>query len=164
MKTLLASFFTVLTLQLSSITYTAPTPEFKPRIEVSAVYIEHKDHILLLHRHEHKSEGNKWGIPGGKVKKNETPLQAAIREVQEETGFDISHQDIQHVQTVYIEYNESDHFIYHMFRTRLQGNPGAVKINYQEHKGFTWVTPEDSLNMDLLQDEDPCIRLAYFNQ
>lgn len=49
-----------------------------------------------------------------------------------------------------------------MFRTQLQGDPGAVKINFDEHKGFTWVTPSDSLKMDLLQDEDPCFRLIYF--
>jgi hypothetical protein len=49
-----------------------------------------------------------------------------------------------------------------MFRTKLIEDPGQVKINFNEHKGFTWVTPEDGLNMDLLQDEDPCFRLVYF--
>lgn len=70
---------------------------------------------------------------------------------------------IEGVGTVYIEYNENDHFVYHMFRTRLIDNPEAVKINFNEHKGFTWVTPADGLKMDLLQDEDPCFRLVYFS-
>ena len=38
-----------------------------------------------------------------------------------------------------------------MFRTQLQDDPGEVKINFNEHKGFTWVTPSDGLKMDLLQ-------------
>lgn len=32
----------------------------------------------------------KWGFPKGKIAKGETELQAAVREVQEETGFDFS--------------------------------------------------------------------------
>jgi len=163
MKNLLLSIITLLlTTQLSAVIYLEPTPQFKPRVEISAVYIEHNENILILHRQNNKSQGNKWGIPGGKVEKNETPLQAAIREVKEETGYDISKQQIEDLGTVYIEYNEKDHFVYHMFRTQLIDNPEAVKINFKEHKGFTWVTPADGLKMDLLQDEDPCFRLIYF--
>lgn len=147
---------------LSSTVYLTPSPCFKPGVEISAVYITFQDKILLLHRQDNKSQGNKWGIPGGKVEKNETPLQAAIREVKEETGFDISGQKIENLGTVYIEYSPTDHFTYHMFRTALQDQPGDVKIDFNEHKGFTWVTPSDALKMDLLQDEDPCIRLVYF--
>ena len=145
------------------VVYQKPTPQFTPRVEIAAVFIENGDKILLLHRQDNKSQGNKWGIPGGKVDKGETALQAAIREVKEETGYDISNQPIDSLKTVFIEYDDKDHFIYHTFRTHLQGDPGAVKINYAEHKGFTWVTPADALKMDLLKDEDTCIRLVYFH-
>lgn len=45
--------------------------------------------ILALYQHQflftkHKERGIEW--PGGKVEDNETPLQAAIRELGEETG------------------------------------------------------------------------------
>lgn len=162
MKKIFAIFLILLTTQGSAIVYLKPTPQFKPRIEISAVYIENNNQILLLHRQDNKSQGNKWGIPGGKVNKGETPLQAIIRETQEETGYDIANQPIENLGTVYIEYNEKDHFTYHMFRTQLHGDPGTVKIDFNEHKGFTWVTPADGLKMDLLQDEDPCFRLIYF--
>lgn len=161
MKKLLTLLAVFIFTQLSAVIYMEPIPQFKPRIEIAAVYIEHHDCILLLHRQNHKSQGNKWGIPGGKVDKGETPLQAAIREIKEETGYDISNQPIEDLGTVYIEYNEKDHFKYHMFRTKLKGDPGAVKINFNEHKGYTWVTPADGLKMDLLQDEDSCFRLVY---
>lgn len=161
-KLLLSTIILFLTTQLSAVIYLKPTAQFKPRVEISAVYLEYNENILLLHRQNNKSQGNKWGIPGGKVEKNETSLQAAIREVKEETGYDISKQQIEHVGTVYIEYNETNHFVYHMFRTQLTDNPADVKINFKEHKGFTWVTPADGLKMDLLQDEDPCFRLVYF--
>lgn len=141
--------------------YLEPTQQFKPCIEVAALFIESNGLVLLLHRQENKSQGNKWGIPGGKIGKNETPLQAVIRETEEETGFIFYKEAIENLGAVYIEYSETDHFVYHMFRTQLQEDPGAVKINFKEHKGFTWVTPADGLKMDLLQDEDPCFRLIY---
>ena len=163
MKKLLALFFLLIT-KLSATIYLEPTPQFKPCVEVATVYIEYDSQILLLHRQNNKSEGNKWGIPGGKVEKNETPLQAVIRETKEETGFDISNQAIETLKTVYVEYNEKNHFVYHAFSTQLQGNPGSVKINFDEHKGFTWVRPVDALKMNLLQDEDACIMKNYFPQ
>ncbi len=162
MKRILAGFLIAFTTQMSAVVYQQPTPQFKPRFEIAAVYIEYDGQILLLHRQPNKSQGNKWGIPGGKVNGGETALQAGIREIREETGYDISKQEIENLGTVYIEYDETLHFLYHMFRVQLQDDPGAVKINFEEHKGFTWVTPADGLKMDLLQDEDPCFRLVYF--
>jgi len=99
-------FFTFLIFfvnQASALIYQQPTSQFKSRVSIAAVYIEHDDKILLLHRQDNKSQGNKWGIPGGKVDKGETPLQAAIREIKEETGYDISKQVIENLKTVYIE-------------------------------------------------------------
>ena len=116
---------------------------------------------MLLHRQESKSQGNLWGIPGGKIDKGETPLQAVIREIKEETGYDVSNQPIENLGTVYIEYNDKDHFTYHMFRTQLVDDPAAVQINFLEHKGFTWVTPQDSVKLELIQDEDACFKLIY---
>lgn len=43
-------------------------------------------HVLLV-----QSYRSSWGFPKGKVNKDEPPYQCAIREVYEETGFDISH-------------------------------------------------------------------------
>ncbi len=153
--------FGLLVTKLSATIYLEPTPQFKPCVEVATVYIEYNGQILLLHRQNNKPQGNKWGIPGGRVEKNETPLQAVIRETKEETGFDISNQAIETLKPIYIEYNEKNHFVYHAFRTQLQGNPGSVAINFDEHKGFTWVNPADALKMDLMQDEDVCILKDY---
>lgn len=162
MKKLLL-FFILLIAKLPATIYLEPTSQFEPSVEVATVYIEYKGQILLLHTQNEKFQGNKWGIPGGKVEKNETPLQAAIRETKEETGFDLSNQLIETLKTVYVEINEKNHFVYHRFRTALQGDPSKVKINFREHKGFTWVTPADALKMDLLQDEDACIIKDYFS-
>jgi 8-oxo-dGTP diphosphatase len=145
---------------LHSTIYLAKPENFQPKIEVSACFLEYEDKILILHRQEHTSQGNLWGIPGGKLNKGESPLQAVIREVLEETNFDIAKQPIIYLGKVYIKYPTFD-YIYHMFKCQPTELPGSVKIDFKEHKGFTWVTPEDALKMELMLDEDACIKLIY---
>lgn len=44
-----------------------------------------KREVLLQRR----GDSNKWGFPGGAIEIGETPQMAAIRELKEETGFDV---------------------------------------------------------------------------
>ncbi len=161
MKTSLFLLCFVFTLSLHGAVYRTPTEQFKPRLEIATLYIEYQDQILLLHRQNHRPEGNAWGIPGGKVEKGETPLQAVIRETREETGFQFPEKSIEKVETLFIEYDATHHITYHMFRVKLEGDPSAVKINFEEHKGFTWITPKDALKLNLMKEEDTCFKLTY---
>jgi 8-oxo-dGTP diphosphatase len=45
-----------------------------------------KGQVLLLKRNKDQHCGGLWSFPGGKVEINESSQQAAIRELQEETG------------------------------------------------------------------------------
>ena len=45
--------------------------------------------ILLQHRAPWVHNGDTWGIPGGARDSHETPLEAALREANEEIGIDI---------------------------------------------------------------------------
>src|SRR3569832_953847 len=134
--------------------------DFHPKVEVVGCFLEHEDKILLLHRQEYTSQGNLWGIPGGKLEQSETPIAAAIGETLEETGFDLSQQQIIDLGKVYIKYPTVD-YIYHMVKSKPFEAPGTVRIDFAEHKGFTWDTSEDALKMHLMLDEDACIKLVY---
>ena len=50
------------------------------------VYIEKSGKILMIHRQKKDEHEGLWLAPGGKMEKNEAPVETAIREVREETG------------------------------------------------------------------------------
>lgn len=163
----ISSLFSLLFLCVAAsspaIVWTERPADFQPRVEVSACFLERDDHqVLFLHRLDNKSQGNTWGIPGGKVEKGEAPLQAVVREIKEETGLVISPDLIKHVGTVYITNTCRNQvsYVYHMFKASYNGTR-AITIDSNEHKGFTWVTPSDALKMQLMDDEDACILLTY---
>ena len=50
---------------------------------VTMIACDHRDQVLLV-RHSYGPSG--WFLPGGGIKRRETPQQAAVRELREETG------------------------------------------------------------------------------
>ncbi|MBI5126345.1 MAG: NUDIX hydrolase [Candidatus Taylorbacteria bacterium] len=135
---------------------------FSPRFEVSSCFLEYKDRFLLLHRQDHKPQGNTWGVPAGKVEKGETSAQAIIREMQEEISLTVTEQNLIYFKSLYVRYSEYD-FVYHIFSSVCQVEPKIV-IDVKDHKDFQWVTPKESLTMNLIQDEDFCVELFYNNR
>lgn len=51
------------------------------------VIIDEKQHVLLLWRHRFITGLWGWEVPMGRIEDDETPAQAAAREVEEETGW-----------------------------------------------------------------------------
>lgn len=49
------------------------------------VVLNEKDEVLLVHRTDYDF----WNLPGGAVESGESPWKAVVREVKEETGFDV---------------------------------------------------------------------------
>lgn len=146
----------------SAVVYTERPYGFTPVVEVSACFLEQNGKFLFLHRQDNKSHGNTWAIPGGKVEKKESSLHAIVREMKEETGIILPPESVTFIKTVYITHTGSSgvSFIYHIFSASYDGTL-AISIDPSEHKGFTWVTLQDALRMELMDDEAPCIELAY---
>jgi len=53
-------------------------------VSVVAVVFDDRGRVLLL-RHTH-DRAHPWGLPSGRLERRETPVQAVIRELREETG------------------------------------------------------------------------------
>lgn len=81
----------------------------------ATVIFRRGDHILFVRKPKAK-----WNLPGGRVELNETPIQAAYREMSEETGINLGH-------LIYIwEYKDSDitHYLFES-SAALPGEPKA---------------------------------------
>lgn len=135
--------------------------KFNPRFEIASCYMEHKGEILLLHRHENKSEGDKWGVPAGKLDKGEDEMIAVAREIKEETGQEINPSKLEYLSKVYVKYPKY-HFVYHMFHTKLEEKP-LITLSSSEHKNYKWLTPKKALKTNLVRDLDRCIKIYYGN-
>jgi 8-oxo-dGTP pyrophosphatase MutT (NUDIX family) len=139
--------------------YKEKPQSFDPKFDVISCFVEYNGEILLLHRQDHKPEGNTWGVPAGKVDAGENILEAMTREIQEETGFVLPSQQLSYFGKVFVKYPTYD-FVYHIYHTKLEQKQKVV-INHAEHKDFKWISPENALNMSLIQDLDACIKLFY---
>ncbi|MDZ4789160.1 MAG: HAD hydrolase-like protein [Blastochloris sp.] len=61
-------------------------PSYHPIATVGALIVNEQNQVLMIHTFKWS---NLWGIPGGKIKTDETHINALIREVKEETNLDI---------------------------------------------------------------------------
>ena len=80
----------------------------------SGVILKYKDKCLLCKRNGEDSHPNQWFIPTGKIEKGETPREAAVRELYEETDFELSENDIDFIGTIPTIDNDkpNNNFIY----------------------------------------------------
>ncbi|MDH4330896.1 MAG: NUDIX domain-containing protein [Candidatus Moranbacteria bacterium] len=139
--------------------YTKKPEKFNPRFEIVSCFVECGGDILLLHRQDHKPQGDTWGVVAGKVDDGEDVKGAMMREFQEEIGFQLPEPKLSHFKKVYVRCSEYD-FVDHMFHVELDRQQKIV-LRCDEHKDFKWVSPKDALQMPLIEDLDACIELFY---
>ncbi len=132
---------------------------FRPLFSASGCYIIDPSGKFLIMQYV-DSKGATWGPPGGKQESGETISQAMLRELKEETGFLFSKSHLQKIETCYIRYPEFE-FIYSTFYVRVNERKEPT-LDGREHQAFKWVTPSEALTMDLIRDEDGCIKRFFF--
>ncbi len=136
--------------------YEKEPPGFNPLAEVSGCFIEHDGELLLLKRLG--AYAGTEALPGGVVDEGETPLEAVIREVSEETGIDLSDTPPDFLKTIFERWSDKD-FVYHMFHAALTER--QIVALSSEHSDFSWVTPALALQRNLIEDLDACIKMFY---
>jgi 8-oxo-dGTP pyrophosphatase MutT (NUDIX family) len=134
--------------------------DFKSKFDVVSCFIINAGKTLFIRRSSQKPQGGTWGIPAGKIEKDEDGVSAVLREVREETGIKLEKKAVKYFKTLFVRYPSYD-FKYYMYSSESETLP-AVEIDPRSHTEFSWLSPQDALKLDLIQDEDHCIKL-FFN-
>ena len=119
-------------------------------------YSTSTNRFLFLLRNDEKNPGN-WGIPGGKIEKDETLYEGIERECLEEIGF-----FPQEPKLIPIQKFVNNNFTYHTFFCELREEL-IPRLN-DEHIGYAWVEtgsyPKplhpglfNTINFDVVQDK-----------
>jgi phosphoglycolate phosphatase len=121
-------------------------PVERPVLTVGAAIFNDAGRVLLVRS---VKWADKWGIPGGKVRRGESVEAALVREVKEETNLDVTRPLLVHVQDVIEpeEYHWSAHFVLLNYCCVASGLQDVV-INH-EASCWKWVTPAEALSEDL---------------
>jgi 8-oxo-dGTP diphosphatase len=96
------------------------------------------DKVILGKRAPSTKNPNQWNFFGGHVDQGETPSQAAVRELKEETGYKISESKLKLISTI----GNATYFAANI------GNPGDVKTSSEVSKvnGFKLTELPDNLH------------------
>ncbi|MBI2355804.1 MAG: NUDIX hydrolase [Candidatus Doudnabacteria bacterium] len=120
-----------------------PIENFNKKFDAVGILVQCDGKLLLVLRNDPEDYPNTWALPGGGVDPGEDFLQAAIRELKEETGLDGG--QLIEIGRYYVRYPEAD-YGYCVFKIEFDQVP-KVKPNSEEHSDFKWFAPEEALNM-----------------
>ena len=96
----------------------------KKNIYVSAVaLIDWQGKVLISLRSENKILPNFWEFPGGKIKTNESPDDAIIREIKEELSLDINKKYLKPISFNTYAYDEFNAIIFFYICRIWEGTP-----------------------------------------
>lgn len=106
----------------------------------SAAVLDEAGRVLVVKR----SDNGEWSLPGGYMHLGENAAYTVIREVSEETGYQIEPLELLGISAqarpwVYPNHDQTIAVI-HLFRARLAG--GSPQPDHLEVTGLDWITPE----------------------
>ena len=108
------------------------------------ILVRHADGTyLLMKRDPRKSHPNMWeASAGGSALKGETPLQAAFRELKEETGV-----ETKELTEINREVMDSTHSVYVEYLCVTDCDKDSITLQEGETVDYKWVPADEIINM-----------------
>lgn len=113
----------------------------RPLVGVGVLVVD-GDRFLLVRRGRPPRRGE-WAVPGGKVELGETLVEAAAREVAEETGLEVEVGDVLWVGE---SIGDDHHFVLIDYRATVAAGEAAPADDADE---LVWVTRDEALDLPL---------------
>lgn len=136
--------------------YAQRPSQFNPVFTVATCIIIVRDETLLLLRLAGKSQGGRWGSPGGKLNKGEDVEVALAREVLEETGIALVPSQMKLFRQFWVD-SSGKQFDYFQYYGELSEKP-KVRIQAGEHATYEWVRLDDVGERELVEDHPEVMR------
>lgn len=109
---------------------------------VAQVYVKKDNKILMVQENKIGKKG-KWNMPAGKLEKNETLIDAAIRETKEETNLDVQINGLIAIQESITEMGQLIIFYF-----KGEYISGEISFNQEEISDVKWMTEKEIKDMD----------------
>jgi ADP-ribose pyrophosphatase len=111
--------------------------------EAVAVLVENPQRqILLVHAYRYTTDTIEWEIPAGVVEDGESVLEAAEREVWEESGYETTRHELIYT---YYPMNGISNQVFHIVRCQAAEKTGDFDRN--EVKEFKWISRQEAQEM-----------------
>lgn len=127
--------------------------DLKNSIAICIIFRKNKDSIqVLLEKRGTPPDKHKWCLPGGHVQKNEKPIEAAIREIKEETNLILNGKKLH-----FLNENNINGKKVSVYCCLLEGNQIAKAGSDAEDLSWTLINKLP----DLIHNNNELIKKAY---
>lgn len=120
------------------------------RVDVAYVYLTDQNEEKVLLVKNQGQNGSYYTLPGGAVERGETLQEAAVREVKEETGLDVSVHGVLSISEKFFE-DRNHHAVFFTFAGKVDG--GKLEISLPEEiEEVVWMDAEKAKAYTFLPD------------
>lgn len=131
-------------------------------MRVVGCFIKSGAEFLLLYRSPESRDGMTWSLPSGAVDNGETDQIAIIREIKEETDYDIPLASLKLLGEYAFNTSIGEPSVFIAFEANVAKKP-VILLNPIEHTEHTWVTIDEAVKMDnLIHGQRELFRLVGY--
>jgi len=132
--------------------------DFQPELISVACYMHYQNKYIFLQKAKNHWSEFFWGIPCGRLEKNETLSQAMERELKEEIGFVAEANNLFYEKCFYVISFERTRYLFHTFSYILKEKIPIILSS--EHQNYQWLSLEEALQENLIPNQAQAI--TYF--
>ena len=123
-------------------------------LKVVSAVMEIDGKLLVMKRNQDKPLGGFWELPGGKIDPGETPQEAIIREMMEETNMVVKADEI--ITT--IDWDSGKQIV-RIIYVKCELKSKYIKPDLIVHEAYKWAKPEN-----ILENEFPPSNTEYIKK